>query len=284
MKQNNVTTVKRICLLLLLLLSILMTPGLVLGKQTSCFASVDYVTPKPQVIKRALYVLVDETIPLSEIMKKKVVSLLSEWGKPGDMIKIARFSASYRDLYPELVYEQKIEMMPDDGFLFNLSYKDKRAVLACLKSQEKNFKPSFETQLKVSLKALNAKIPKSELLGSLKLLSKQIYLSDKALEKTVLLITDGMENSTVTSFYKKGKLRKIKPRKEISQVRRKGMIGFWKKSNVYIYGLGLMPDNKAYATPETVQQLKRFWEQYFVESGGKVKAIGLPELLLTAIE
>ncbi|MDH5259183.1 MAG: hypothetical protein OEX07_14310, partial [Gammaproteobacteria bacterium] len=62
------------------------------------------------------------------------------------------------------------------------------------------------------------------------------------------------------------------------------MIGYWKHANVYIYGLGLMPDKKAYAKPETIQQLKHFWEQYFVESGGKVRAIGSPELLLTAIE
>jgi len=93
-----------------------------------------------------------------------------------------------------------------------------------------------------------------------------------------------MENSTVTSFYAKGKVRKIKPRKEISQVRRKGMIGFWKGSNIYVYGLGLMPDKKTYTKPETIQKLKRFWEQYFVESGGTIKAIGAPELLLTSIE
>jgi len=175
-------------------------------------------------------------------------------------------------------------MMPDERFMFNLSYKDKKNVLACLKNQKKNFKESFNSQLSVSLKSLNPKIPKSELLGSLKLLSKQIVLPDIAQEKTVLLITDGMENSTVASFYGRGKMRPIVPRKEISKVRRKGMMGYWKHSNVYIYGLGLMPDAKSYAKPETIQKLKRFWEQYFVESGGKVRAIGSPELLLTAIE
>lgn len=281
MKPVNWVDVKHIVLFALMMC---MLPISVQAKQVSCFANIDYVQPEPQKVKRALYVLVDETVPLTESMKKKVLALLSDWGKPGDMIKIARFSASYRDLYPELVFSRKVEMKPGEAFMFNLSYKDKKSVLNCLINQKKTVKEAFAKQLQVSLKNINPKIPRSELLGSLKLLSKQVYLPDEAMKKTVLLISDGMENSTTTSFYAKGKLKNINPRKEISKVRRKGMMGFWKKANVYVYGLGLMPDNKSYAKPETVEKLKRFWEQYFVESGARVKAIGAPELLLTAIE
>jgi len=269
--------------LFLLIIPFLFSP-LVLAKQVSCFADIDYVKVTPQKTKRALYVLVDETVPLTANMKKRVVALLDDWGKPGDMIKIARFSASYRNLYPELVFSEEVEMMPGERFMFNLSYKDKKYVKLCLDEQRNNFKALFQKQLRLSLKNINPKIPKSELFGSLKLLSKQVYLPDVAEEKTVFLITDGIENSTVTSFYAKGKVRTINARKEISKVRRKGMMGYWKKSNVYVYGLGLMPDDKSYATPETIQKLIRFWEQYFVESGGKVKAIGSPELLITSID
>ena len=287
MKPNTITIAKRAFSLLFIFTiapMLMLTPSLVHAKSMSCFSEIDYATPEPQKIKRALYVLVDETVPLTKNMKKRVVSLLSEWGKPGDMVKIARFSASYRDLYPELVYVSTVEIKPGERYMYNLSYKDKKKVLACLDNQKMIFKESFAAKLNNSLKAMNPKIPKSELLGSLKLLSKHIYLPDEAIEKTVFLITDGMENSTVTSFYAKGKMRNIKPRKEISKVRRKGMMGYWKKSNVYIYGLGLMPDKKSYAKPEVVNKLKMFWEQYFVESGAKVRAIGSPELLLTAIE
>jgi len=281
MKQFNVILYKRICIAVFVAVLI---PSVALSKQKSCYDSVTYVQPMQQKTKRALYVLVDETVPLTDHMKKKVRLLLSDWGKPGDMIKIARFSASYRNLYPELVFHQKIEMDPSDRYMFNLSYKDKKMVKACLESQRQNFKNEFDMQLVKSLKNINPKIPKSELLGSLKLLSKQLYLPDEAEEKVVFLISDGMENSEVASFYAKGKVRKVDARKEISQVRRKGMIGYWKHSKVYVYGLGLMPDDKSYAKPDVIHKLSRFWEQYFVESGGKVKAIGTPELLLTSVE
>ncbi len=286
MKPYATTVTKRAYFLLFafLVTPLLLAPEIVQARQMSCFSEIDYVEPEPQKVKRALYVMIDETVPLTANMKKRVVALLSEWGRPGDMVKIARFSASYRDLYPELVYVNQVETKPGDSYMFNLSYKDKKKVISCLDNQKKMFKTSLATQLTKSLKALNPKIPKSELLGSLKLLSKQIYLPDHAAKKTVFLISDGMENSTVASFYAKGKMRSVSSRKEISKLRRKGMMGFWKNANVYIYGLGLMPDKKSYAKPETVQKLKRFWEQYFVESGAKVRAIGAPELLLTVID
>ncbi len=250
----------------------------------SCFSDISYVTAEKQIAKRALYILVDETVPLSKAMEQKITSLLSGWGRMGDKVKIARFSASYRGLYPELVYEKHIEQKPTDNYMFNLRYKDKKLVASCLERQQLQFKKSFSKQLKASLKAVNPKIPKSELMGSLKLLSKQIILKDKAKEKVVLLISDGLENSELTSFYSGGKLRSVSSQKEISKLRRKGMMGYWKNTRVYMYGLGLMPDKKQYANPGRINSLKKFWERYFVEGGGRVKAIGTPELLLTAIE
>jgi len=254
------------------------------AQSESCFSNISYITPEKQVAKRALYILVDETVPLSKDMKYKITSLLSGWGRQGDKVKIARFSASYRGLYPELVYEKQIEQKPDDNYMFNLRYKDKKLVASCLEQQQLQFKKSFSQQINASLDAVDPKIPRSELMGSLKLLSKQIILNDEAKEKVVLLISDGLENSELTSFYSGGKLRNIKPLKEISKLRRKGMMGYWKNTKVYMYGLGLMPDEKQYTNPDRINSLKRFWERYFVEGGGRVNAIGTPELLLTAIE
>jgi len=250
----------------------------------SCFDDITYVEPEKQMTKRALYILIDETVPLSKVMKKKISNLLSGWGKQGDKVKIARFSASYRGLYPELVYDERVEQLPDEQYMFNLRYKDKKGVVQCLDEQRMQFKENFAKQLKASLNTINPGIPKSELMGSLKLLSKQLILKDEAQEKVVLLISDGLENSALTSFYSNGKLKNIKPKSEISKLRRKGMMGYWKNTKVYMYGLGLLPDKKQYINPERITSLKRFWGRYFVEGGGRIKEIGTPELLLTAID
>ncbi len=250
----------------------------------SCFSSVDYVTPKENTVDRALYVIIDETVPLSEEMKSKIVALLKGWGKAGDQVKIARFSASYRGLYPELIFASKLDSVPDKRFMFNLHYQDRERIKTCMQEQQASFSNKFTKALQVALQNINPKIPKSELLGSLKLLSKQLVMPDNAKQKTVLLISDGLENSGTTSFYANKLVRNIDSRKEIAKIRRKGLMGSWDKANVYIYGLGLMPDKKSYSKPEHVMKIRRFWEHYFVESGARVKAIGIPELLLTSID
>ncbi len=250
----------------------------------SCFSKITYATPVEHRAKRALYVLIDETVPLSEAMKTKVGKLLGGWGKPGDIVKIARFSASYRDLYPELIFSHRIESMPDSAFLYNLHYSDKMYIKSCLAKQVVTFESQFSSYLAEALGKINPKIPKTELLGSLKQLSKKLVVPDEAMAKTVLLISDGMENSSVISFYHNNSLKKLNVRPTIAKLRRKGMMGFWKNTKVYMYGVGLMPDKKSYSDPKVVQSLKLFWERYFIEGGAKFAEVGTPELLLTSID
>ena len=267
-----------------IILAWLVLANAVMAGGDSCLSRVDYVKPKDIRATRALYVLVDETAPLTDKMKKKIYKLVANWGKPGDQVKIARFSASYRGLYPELLFSRKLDPVPDDNFLFNLHYQDKKALEACMAKQKEDFQREFPKALKVALKQIDPKIPKTELLGSLKLLSRQVIARDDAKEKIVLLISDGLENSGVLSFYAKKLVKPIDAHKQIIKLRRKGLIGYWKNTKVYMYGLGLMPDKKHYSKPENILKLKRFWERYFVEGGGKVVEIGMPELLLTSID
>ncbi|MDX1810407.1 MAG: hypothetical protein R3240_00545 [Gammaproteobacteria bacterium] len=248
------------------------------ASEKSCFSGVKYVTPADEQANRALYIIIDETVPLSDAMKKKIGMLLSDWGQPGDLVKIARFSASYRGLYPELVFSQKLDPVPDDSFMFNLHYRDKKKVAECMQAQQDKFKQEFPKALQAALKNIDPKIPKTELLGSLKLLSKQLVKPDMAKEKTVFLVSDGLENRDGLSFYSNKLVKNLNPRKEVLMLRRKGMMGYWKGANIYMYGLGLMPDKKRYSKPEHILKLKSFWERYFVESGAKVKEIGTPEL------
>lgn len=250
----------------------------------SCFRHVDYAKPVEHRAKRGLYILIDETVPLSKTMKEKIGKLLKGWGKAGDLVKIARFSASYRGLYPELLFSHKIDAMPDSAFLYNLHYQDRVYMKECMAIQKATFKKEFGAQLAASLKNINPKIPKTELLGSLKQLSKKLVVPDEAIEKTVFLISDGLENSAVISFYKNKSLKNLKVRSTISTLRRKGMMGFWKNTKVYMYGAGLMPDKKRYTDPKVVQNLKHFWERYFIEGGAKSAEIGTPELLITSID
>lgn len=260
--------------------------GLSIAAQASenCYASIDYMPKVSQKADRALYVLVDQTLPLPETMRQKIAFLLETWGKPGDLVKIVRFSSHARGKYPELMFSQQLPKNPSEEYLFNLRYNDRQSLKTCLESQQQEFSDNYQKALVSALGSIDPSIAKTELLFTLRDLSKQLINTDEARSHTVLLISDGLENSASLSFYKRGQMRKLDARGIINKLRREGLIGFWKGANIYMYGLGLVPDEKKAIKTEALKQLRVFWEQYFVEGGGRVKALGMPELLVTAIE
>ncbi len=250
----------------------------------SCYDKIDYIKPNNVIAERALYVFIDQTTPLSGKMRKNLSALLTKWGRQGDLLKIARFSANYRGKYPELIFNEKIDGLPGQQYIYNLRWKDKKELLACIENNEKQVSKAFAKVVKETLESNNPKTPKTELLYSLKELSRQVIIKNEAKQKTVLLVSDGMENSHLLSFYKKGGLKKVNVRKTILKIRRQGLIGHWKGTEVYIYGLALGSKKNPYTSPQSVNRLKSFWEHYFVEGGAVIKGIGAPELLVSSID
>lgn len=260
----------------------LMSPTLV--SANSCYDAVDYIKPMDNSPERALYLLIDQTTPLNKEMQKRVSGLLEGWGKAGDLVKVAQFSANMEGRYPQVVFNQKADKMPSDKYLWQLRWQDKKDMLACIEQQKSDFKMAVKAAVDGSLKGISSKIPKTELLFSLKELSKQIIMKDEAAHQVVVLISNGMENSGEMSFYKGKKIKSLPTQKTISKIRRKGLIGHWRGADVYIYGLGIIENKKTYVKAAQLKQLRAFWERYFVEGGGKVKAVGMPELLVSSID
>lgn len=252
-------------------------------QEASCYQGVGKgqnfdVTPD-----HALYILVDQTSPISEAMKVRARQILADWGQPGDRIKIVGFSANFRDQYPQLYFDGRVEREPSQEYMFNLRYTEKEKLRACLQTQREEFQANYKKHFNRVLADINTKTPKTDLLYSLKLISEQLIHPDDAVIRTVFLLSDGLENSDVTSFYRRGKLRKINDKKEIVKVRRKGLVANWKNARIYVYGAGLWPKSGQYVNVNIVSSIARFWERYFVEGNGVVKAIGQPELLITSI-
>jgi len=252
------------------------------GTQASCYDPLERA-PEGVGIDRALYVLVDQTTPLDDALKARVLDLVDTWGRRGDHVEVARFSANLRGRYPELVFEGSVEPMPDEAFLYHLRYRDKRALLGCLERQAQEVREGFRGALREALDGSDYKIPKTDLFYALKLLSEQMIQVEDAPERVVLLVTDGFENSAVTSFYRRGKPRLPDARKVLAKVRRVGLLPNWKGSRIYVYGLGLMPDRKSYLSPRVAMGLRKFWERYFVAGNGDVVALGTPDLFLKEV-
>jgi len=251
---------------------------------TSCYSHISYIKPESNKANRVLYVLIDQTTPLSKAMRQKVTALVTSWGQSGDQVKIASFSANMKDRHLKLVYDKRRDVAPSQNFLYQLRQKDKQKLLECFESYKGSFNQSLTEAMEEVMRSIDIKIPKTEILFSLKELSRSMIAKSDAEHKVVLIVSNGMEHNPNLSFYSKGTIKMLETRKIISKVRRLGLIGHWQGANIYMYGLGLLESDKKYVQSSRLKQLREFWENYFVEGGGNVAALGMPELLVSTLE
>lgn len=68
------------------------------------------------------------------------------------------------------------------------------------------------------LKGANKKLPHSDILKSLDDIAEHIIKPSSANEKVVLLVSDMIEHSSITTFYSKGSLKKVDAKSEMAKV------------------------------------------------------------------
>lgn len=248
-----------------------------------CYQKLNLNPPENQ-NNRTLLVLIDQTTALTSAMKSSVGSLVSDWGENGDTIKIIRFSANVRGQYTEMMFDNGVDAAPDEEYLYNLHKVDKVNLLECLKQQKQTFRSKFQMVLTTTLNMSNPTLPKSDILYSLKEISQKIIHSTGTAKMTVLLVSDGLENSDVISFHGKNTIKKIDPQKSLALINKKNLLTTWQNADIYIYGLGYIKSEKTYIRPALIEPLKEFWRLYFAAGKGEVKQLGTPELLLTSIK
>ena len=103
----------------------------------------------------------------------------------------------------------------------------------------------------------------------------------EAKEKIVILASDMLENSTITSFYAKGATRLIQSEAELNKVEKSNLLSNFDNSKIYVIGTGLISskdNNKTYRDPKILASLKDFWTKYFVKSSGNLVEMGQPAL------
>lgn len=252
--------------------------------QTECYDKPGLTAPKLDT-QKALYVFVDQTMELTPSMKTAVVDLVSEWGENGENVKISRFSANIQGQYTELVFDEIGNVPPSEAYLFHLRYKDKRDLLKCLAEHKTDFHDTMVNTLVNTLKLTDDKLPKTNLIHSLHDFATKMITDKSVKDKTVLIVSDGLENSDVFSFHKQGVIKKINARDMLNTVRRKKLIANWHQAKIYFMGMGYISDEKFYVRPKIIQPIETFWYFYFAEGNATLgkNSIGTPMLLTKSI-
>jgi len=134
--------------------------------------------------------------------------------------------------------------------------------------------------LKQGLNESKNSIPKSDIFNSLYHIVESSISKSNYNNTIILLVSDMLENSTISSFYLNGRVKKINPKKEFLRFKKSGLICNFKGAKVYVLGAGIT-STKYYRDPKTMKSIRDFWIKYFQTTNANLIEFGEPMLFKT---
>ena len=246
----------------------------------SCYGTLGADAPPLSPPERSLFVIIDETVhadkPLKQALARKALGFIG----PGDELHVLKFGAYIDNHYTTQPFEGRIDPAVTESQRYAISKRSLNKFDTCLYRQAGFVKKRLAAAITDSFGDGATDIPKTELIGNLSILGSLVARSD-ANEKVVLLFSDMLENSDITSFYHRGQVKKITPEEEFEKLKASGIESDWGGAKVYVMGAGLVADNaKAYRSQTTMDALEGFWHNYFTHNNASLEGWGTPMLLI----
>jgi len=225
-----------------------------------------------------LYVIIDQTTELTNEMRMQVYNKLSPFITYGNSITLVKFSSNTNGITTEVVYEESIEGKLPEDVLYETSGNTAMQYGYCSRMHLNKAKTDIPKIITQITSQSNSNIPQSDILKNLKDISISKIGVQPAKHKIVLMVSDMLENSSLSNFYKVLNTEAFSADKEFKNIQKNRMIGNFGKANIYIIGTGTTK-NKQFASVKSMTKLNDFWQLYFKSSNATVMEIGQPLLI-----
>jgi hypothetical protein len=247
----------------------------------SCYNSKIIDTNK--ISNTELFVIVDQTTMLDNQLKQQLADQIRPFLIYGNSVSVTVFSSFNQGKYTRVVANGRIENKLPEAIRANISKPLLSKFDECLKLQPVYANQLIGAALRYAFEGTSTELAKSDIFSSLKEISGMVR-SSGAKNKVVLLSSDMLENSSISSFYQHQSVRLIDPEKELNLVLKHDLFADFSDARVYVLGTGLISENpkenkNQYRDPKTLAALSMFWSQYFSKSNGKLMELGKPALL-----
>lgn len=230
-----------------------------------------------------IFVVIDQTTLFDNGLKQSIADNVRSFLKPGNAFSVTQFSAFTQGHYTNVLVSGKLDpelakIARDDVSKPVLSKFDQ-----CMAAQPRSAGQLVGGAMKAAFSDSSGDIAKSDVFASLKDISGKVRQSS-AQHKVVLLASDMLENSSITSFYAQHAVRQINPEKELKLVADNQLFGDFGGARVFVIGAGLLVEDArhpkgVYRSTQTMQALSRFWAGYFQKSNAELAEFGQPALL-----
>lgn len=247
----------------------------------SCYAA-NHIKPAAGGADHELFIAIDQTTVFDEKLQAQIAEMAGKSVKPGGAYTLFDFSAFSQGHYTEVVTRGVIESPISEKLRDDINERALRSFDACMTGQSAYAKKTLLAAIVRVESVATSELAKSDILAAMKDISDKVRASP-ASDKVVLIASDMLENSSVSSFYSHNAVRRIDPRAEMKKATAAGLIGDFGGARIYVIGAGLMAGDakikNVYRDPQTMSALKQFWTLYFQQSNATVGEFGAPALL-----
>lgn len=234
-------------------------------------------------VETELFVVIDQTTPFDGVLRQSVADNVRRFIQPNYAFSVTQFSAFTQGHYADVLVSGRLDKNIDKSARDDISKPVLTKFDQCISMQSKITTQLIGRAMKTAFGESGSDIAKSDVLSSLKDISGKVRQS-KADKKVVLIASDMLENSSITSFYSKQAVRQINPEKELDLAINNQMIADFGGANIYVIGAGLLAENAqkpkgVYRSPQIMQSLSTFWKTWFKKSNAELIEFGQPALL-----
>ncbi len=223
-----------------------------------------YKIDKKSEVDTAVFILIDETTPFNDRLKEQIISNSLNFVKPGNSVIIGKFSAMIDGKYNETLFDFNLDMPLSDSEKYELNKNTLGKVDKCLKDQMAFVRKSVESQI-------NSAFGTAEI-------AKSSIVDKEAKRKVVILASDMLENSSITSFYANNAVRQIDAKNELKKVGDSDFFADFGNADVFVIGTGITKNYKKYINAKQLSSFSKFWSEYFEKSNARLVDFGTPAL------
>ena len=251
------------------------------GNIPSCYAA-NNIEIKPTAPLHDVTVLIDKTTLLDEQLKQSVMHNVGDLLGAGSSFSIIRFSAYAQGRYTSVLARGILESPLSNKVRDSLGSNVLKRFDACMGGQLGYGRRLAAEAVGTALADASGNLVKSNIYASLREASA-VTREAPSKDRIVVLVSDMLENSTISSFYAKKAVRSIDVPTELSKVEKAGLYADFGRARVYVIGAGLVsPDTESknvVRDPIGMQRLEDFWSAYLSKSNAKLMEFGKPALL-----
>jgi len=227
-----------------------------------------------------LTVLIDQTADLDDRIRAIVVESVDRLIRPATRVTVAAFSGYMPGRYLDILVSGTVESPIVGRERDFVPKRELRESDLCLGEQLDFSRKLVAQSIRAAFAASDTRLPDSEILSALRDMSRRS--NEPATNgRLLIVVSDMLENSSITTFYQNNRPRNVDPDVEMRKVIGAGITANFHGTRVFVIGAGFATAGSPYDMQSSrdsraLLHLEEFWRRWFAVSNAEMVDFGKP--------